>query len=213
LLLLKSRKKKAATPGGLPVALREKTMKDTDGRRTRSPITNLGIIMKTTFSIFAFALLAAGGAVAGEPSGVQRFEEWGYYSADDGTAIPVPCIGPDVYMEGTEHAVVFVRDFYSRDGMHHLIVQFRNDVDFHDQYGNFWIGSGVGTIKDITLGVAETYSYVVHFLFKPVLGDGPIWQMQNMGKLRVNADGRIVVERPAYESWEQVERCLPAKKK
>jgi len=30
------------TPGGLPVALREKTTKDTDGRWTRSPITQVG---------------------------------------------------------------------------------------------------------------------------------------------------------------------------
>jgi hypothetical protein len=34
LLLLKPHKKKAAAHGGLPIALREKTTKDIDGRRT-----------------------------------------------------------------------------------------------------------------------------------------------------------------------------------
>jgi hypothetical protein len=93
------------------------------------------------------------------------------------------------------------------------MLQFRNEVEFHDQYGNTWIGSGEVSIKDMALGVAGTHKYVAHILFKPVLGDGAMWQMRNVGMVKVNADGRILVDRPPYSTWEQVERCLPAKKK
>ena len=181
--------------------------------------------MKTTFSIFAFALLAAGAAVSGEPTGLQRDEVWSFYSANPPAdpnpndnifyeqAIPVPCLGPEVYMEGTEHVVLWAREYVSPTGAYQLMLQFRNEVEFHDQYGNTWIGSGEVSIKDMALGVAGTHKYVAHILFKPVLGDGAMWQMRNVGMVKVNADGRILVDRPPYSTWEQVERCLPAKKK
>jgi len=56
------------TTGGLPVALREKTTKDTDGRRTRRPITNIseGNVMKTILrALLALMPLSIGVASLG----------------------------------------------------------------------------------------------------------------------------------------------------
>lgn len=167
--------------------------------------------MKTKISIIAFTLLAAGAAIAGEPRGVQRWEGWWEISGAD--AIPVPCIGPEIYMEGTEHVVVWEQVFTSPTGADHFMGHWKSEVELHDQYGRTWIGSGDAFSQDITLGVAGTHKYVAHYLFKPVFGDGPMWQMRNVGMVKVNADGTIVVDRPPYSTWEQVERCLPAKKK
>ena len=179
--------------------------------------------MKTTFSFVAFALLAAGVALAGEPMRLQRGEQWAVYSTspdpnpDDDiyydNPIPVPCLGPEVYMEGTEHVVFWGREYVSPTGAYQLMLQFRNEVEFHDQYGNTWTGSGEVSIMDRALTVGETHKYVAHILFKPVLGDGAMWQMRNVGMVRVNADGEIIVDRPPFGTWEQVERCLPANKK
>jgi len=179
--------------------------------------------MKTTFSFVAIALLAAGVALAGEPMGLQRGEQWVVYSTstdpnpDDNiyydNVIPVPCLGSDVYMEGTEHVVFWAREYVSPTGAYQLMLQFRNEVEFHDQYGNTWTGSGEVSIMDRALTVGETHKYVAHILFKPVLGDGAMWQMRNVGMVRVNADGEIIVDRPPFGTWEQVERCLPANKK
>jgi hypothetical protein len=181
--------------------------------------------MRTTFTVITFALLAAGAALAGEPTGLQRDEVWSFYSVnppDDPDpndnvfydyAIPVPCLGPGVYMEGTEHVVLWAREFISPSGAYLLNLHFRNEVEFHDQYGNTWTGSGEVSIKDVDPWVPTTHKYVAHILFKPVLGDGAMWQMRNVGMIRVKDDGRVVVDRPPGGSWVEIERCLPAKKK
>ena len=181
--------------------------------------------MRTTFTVITFALLAAGAALAGEPTGLQRDEVWSFYSVnppDDPDsndnvfydyAIPVPCLGPGVYMEGAEHVVLWAREFISPSGAYLLNLHFRNEVEFHDQYGNTWTGSGQVSIKDVDPWVPTTHKYVAHILFKPVLGDGAMWQMRNVGMIRVKDDGRVVVDRPPGGSWVEIERCLPAKKK
>lgn len=176
--------------------------------------------MKTRFSIIALALLAAGVAVAGEPRGVQRQEFVFYYLSDydssnpsEGPPVPVPCLGPDVYMEGTERVVVWSREYYSPDGTYHFMAQWRSEFEFHDQYGRTWIGSTAASVMDVMLGVAETHKYVAHLLFKPVLGDGAMWQMRNVGMIKVNADGKIVVDRPPLGTFDEVERCLPVRSK
>ena len=169
--------------------------------------------MKTTFSIVTFALLAAGLAVAGEPSEQNREELWFEYSVADGSAIPVPCLGPAVYMEGTEHVVVWSREYFLPTGVQVFSFKFRNDAEFHDQDGNTWIGSGEVHGKDVVLVAGASTQYVAHITFKPVLGDLGMWQMRNVGMIRVKADGKIVVDRPPGYTWEEIERCVPAKKK
>jgi hypothetical protein len=176
-------------------------------------------------ALSAMAMIAVSAALAGEPTGLQRDEVWGLYFVNPPAdpdpndniyydyAIPVPCLGPAVYMEGTEHVVLWYRQYVLPTGAEVFSFKFRNDIEFHDQDGNTWTGSGEVHGKDVVLAAGESHEYVAHILFKPVLGNLGMWQMRNVGMIRVKADGKIVVDRPPYTTWQEVERCVPAKRK
>jgi len=165
--------------------------------------------MKTMFSVIAFASLAAGAALAGEPNGVQRWEQqFTFFGAD---AIPVPCLGTS--LEGTEYATLWMHEFYTPvTGAYHLIFQNHSEVQLYDQAGNTWLGKGEGSFES-NVSRGETMQYVARYVFKPV-GDnkGPMWTLTNKSHLTLNAKGEVVVDRPGGSGWEDLSSCLPAKK-
>jgi hypothetical protein len=165
--------------------------------------------MKTMLSVIAFASLAAGAVLAGEPNGVQRWEQqFDFFGAE---AIPVPCLGTS--LEGTEFATFWVREFYTPvTGTYHFIGHNLSEVHLYDQAGNTWLGKGEGSFE-INASRGETLQYVARYLFKPV-GDnkGPMWTLTNKGHITLNANGDVVVDRPGGSGWEDLSSCLPAKK-
>jgi hypothetical protein len=163
--------------------------------------------MKKMFSVIAFAsLAAAGAALAGEPNGVQRWEQqFEFFGAD---AIFVPCLGTS--LEGTEYATFWAHEFYTPvTGAYHLIFQSRSEVQLYDQAGNTWLGKGGGSLE-VNVSRGETFQSVYKFVFKPI-GDnkGPMWTLTDKVHVTLNAKGDVVVDRPGGE---ELSSCLPAKK-
>jgi hypothetical protein len=203
LLLLKPRKKKAATPGGLPVALREKTTKDTDGRRTRSPIIqDWGIAMKTRMmALSALTVLVAGGAIAAEPRGMQTYE----FPFE--TDVYVPCLNE--YVHDFELITVRSHEFVTQAGAYHWVSNLQSDMtlvgaDTDRTWSGVAIARGPLNVK---IGKGEVDQWVVRAVLKPGATGGPMLHLERHYKFTVNANGELVVDRPESPIDEWI-RCV-----
>lgn len=197
------RRKKPGTPRESRAGLRKPftaTLNVSSGEE--SPNNILGAIMKTMLSIIALALLAAGVAVAGEPRGVQRIEVT--YVLDP---IYVPCLGAEVW--GIESAVLWRQNFSAPvSEVQHVAVHVQGQMELQDASGNTWIGhEDVSWVGNMSKGASNRY--VDNIVFKPVFGDGPMWVLHTTGKLTMNANGEVIIDR--YASDNLVVRCLSAK--
>jgi hypothetical protein len=139
-------------------------------------------------------------------------DEWtNGFSIDDGTAIHVPCLN-DAYLEGAEHVHAWGQDFFSPvTGAYHISVRMQGESQLHDQEGNVWLGKCEAGFEG-DLWSRDSGQHVARCLCKPVVGDGPMWRGSNNGKLTVNANGRVVVDRPPAAAWEDTVSCLPTSK-
>jgi len=169
--------------------------------------------MKTLLSVVLVASLAAGGALAAEPQGMERGEYVGYYvldptqCGDDELCVEplyVPCLS--AALVGTERVSYWAQEFYSPvTGAYHVIFHRKSEMVLDDGAGNTWLGRGEAFYEgDVWSG--DSGQFVGRFTFKPVVGDGPMWKMSANFKITVNAKGEVVVDRGLFET-----RCLPPK--
>jgi hypothetical protein len=159
--------------------------------------------MKTMLSIIAFALLAAGVAVAGEPRGVQRSEGTWWNLGP----IEVPCLGAELW--GKESYVSWTQRFSSPvSEVQHIALHFQGEIELQDASENTWIGhEDVSWVGNMRKGASNRY--VDNIVFKPVFGDGPMWVLHTTGKFTMNANGEVIIDK--YSSDNTVVRCLSAK--
>jgi hypothetical protein len=160
--------------------------------------------MKTRMmALSALAMIVAGGAMAGEPLGMQRF-------SFEETWLPeyVPCLGElvttKVFVEVTLH------EFVSPSGVYH----FAGHTDEHylatDPSGREWVGRG-GLSVEMNLKKGESYQFGRRSVLKPTTDNTPMYMFKFQSKLTLNANGKLVVERlPAPP--EEAFKCLPNRK-
>jgi hypothetical protein len=149
----------------------------------------------------ALALIIAGGAMAGEPRGIQTAQFENTFDAY------IPCL--DEVTSNEVRVEVRYHVFETAAGTFHVIDNWTLHRVVTAPSGRAWLGRGVSPYQfnaKVGKGVAE--QFIARLRLMPITDDTPIMLFQNQFKITVNANGDLVVlheENPTEELF----RCLP----
>jgi hypothetical protein len=149
------------------------------------------------------AAVIAAATMAWANNGVQRFE------FDDGLGPPgtyVACLGEHITF--TVHVTGTGREFVTDSGTYHLLDNWKFSHQFTGVLtGRTWVGKGVSPFS-ANVGPGQAVQWVSRITAKPLTGDGPMFKFENEFKVTVNANGDLVVDRPAEPKFGDSVRCI-----
>ena len=147
------------------------------------------------------AILAA--STAWSSNGVQRYE---FDEALEAPGVYVPCLGENITY--TVHVTGTYREFVTESGTYHLLDNWKMTHEYTGVLtGRTWIGKGVSPFS-ANVGPGQAVQWVSRVTMKPLTGDGPMFKFENEFKITVNANGDLVLDRPAGPGLEESYRCI-----
>jgi hypothetical protein len=157
---------------------------------------------KRMLALSALAMIVAGGAMAGEPRGMQTFE-----IRETWPAVYVPCLNEE--LTTTVFIEVRFHEFVTPSGVTHFAGSTVEHYLATTPSGREWVGGGVYSEElNSRIGKGQTYQFGRRLRLMPTTEDTPIVMFKFQAKWTVNANGEPVV----FERWhfphEEAFTCL-----